>query len=140
MTNLLRYGEGAVGAGDFGEEVAEFGGVFDGGAGFDAAGNVDGVWADGEDGFTDVFGREAAGENDFVFCGGPLCDGPVECFARTAELVFFCGGIEKEIGRPAESFEIGHGKTGTDTKGLDDGQVVLEIGEMLRRFVSVKLD
>src|SRR5256886_13094057 len=120
MTNLLRYCEGAVGTGDFGEEVAEFGGVFDAGAGFDAAGDVDGVRADGEDGFTDVFGREAAGENDFVFCGGSLRDRPVERLARTAELVFFCGGIEKGIGRAAESFEIGHGKTGAATKRLDD--------------------
>src|SRR5579859_7855086 len=57
----MKSGEGAVGAGDFGEEVAELGGVFDAGAGFDAAGNVHGIGADGEDGLADVFGREAAG-------------------------------------------------------------------------------
>src|SRR5260221_180526 len=140
MTNLLRYCEGAVGAGDFGEEVAELGGFFEAGAGFDAAGDVDGVRADGEDGFTDVFGREAAGENDFVFCGGSLCDRPVERLAGTAELVFFCGGIKKEVGRAAEFFEIRHGKNGADAESSDDGQVVLEIVELLRRFVSVKLD
>src|SRR5882757_6407894 len=132
--------QSAVGAGDFGEEVAEFGGVFDAGARFDAAGDVDGVRANGEDGFADVFGSEAAGENDFVFCGGSLRDRPGESLAGTAELVFFCGGIEEEVGRAAESFEIGHGKTGTDTKGLADGQIVLEIVEMFWRFVAVKLD
>src|SRR5205823_14776492 len=49
------------------------------------------------------------------------------------------GGIEKEIGR-AESFEIGHRKTGTDTEGLDHRQIVLEIVELLGGFVAVKLD
>src|SRR5439155_25425926 len=81
-----------------------------------------------------------AGEDDFVFCGGPLRNRPVERLARTAELVFFRGGIEEEIGRAAESFEIGHGKTGVDAKSPDDGQSVLETVEMLRRFVAVKLD
>ena len=62
--------QSAVGAGDFGEEFAEFGGVFEAGAGFDAAGDVDGVRADREDGFSDVFGSEAAGKNHVVsFCG-----------------------------------------------------------------------
>src|SRR5438132_4641866 len=139
MTNLLRYCEGAVGAGDFGEEVAEFGGIFSAWAGFDAAGDVDGVRANGEDSFADVFGREATGENDFVFCGGSLRDRPVERLARTAELVFFRSGIEEEIGRAAESFEIGHGKTGTDTNSLDDGQIVLDMVVMFWRFVAVKL-
>ena len=58
------------GAGDFGEELAELGAIFFAGAGFDAAGDVDGVGADGEDGFGHVFGGEAAGEDDAVsFCG-----------------------------------------------------------------------
>ncbi len=47
------------------------------GAGFDAAGDVDGVGADGEDGFGDVFRSEAAGEEDGIFCGGAFCDFPV---------------------------------------------------------------
>src|SRR6267154_2874252 len=125
--------QSAVGAGDFGEEVAEFGGVFDAGARFDAAGDVDGVRANGEDRFADVFGSEAAGENDFVFCGGSLRDRPVERLSGTAELVFFCGCVQKEVRGAAESLEIGHGKAGAGTKRLDDGQNVLERGEMLRR-------
>src|SRR5439155_8084854 len=71
-SDLFHGGESAVGTGYFSEEVAEFGGVFDAGAEFDAAGDVDGVGTDGEDSFADVFRREAAGEDDFVFCGGPL--------------------------------------------------------------------
>src|SRR5215470_562220 len=125
---------GAVGAGDFGEEFAEFAGVFDAWAGFYAAGDVHSIGPDGEDSFADVFGREAAGEDDFVFRGGFLRDGPIECFARSAELVLFRGAIEKEVGRTSESFEIGYGKTQADAKGFDDGQIILEIVELLERF------
>jgi len=130
----------AVGAGHFGEEFAELAGVFDAGARFDTAGDVDGVGADGEDGFADVFGSEAACENDLVFCRRSLRDGPVERFAGAAELFFFRGCVEKEVGRAAESSEIGHGKTGADAKSSDDRQIVLEIVQLLRRFVSVELD
>jgi len=129
-----------VGAGDFGEEFAEFGGIFDARARFDAAGDVDAVGANGEDGFADVFGSEAAGENYFVRRGSFLGDGPIEGFACTAELILFRSGVEKEVGRAAEPFEIRHGKTRADAKSPDDGEIVLEIVDLLRRFVPVKLD
>ncbi len=132
--------EGAIGAANFSEEFAEFAGVFDAMAGFDPAGDINGVGADGEDGFTDVFGSEAAGEDDFVFRGGFLRDGPIERLARTAELIFFRSGIEKEARSAAESSEIGHGKTGADAKSPDDGQIVFEIVELLRCFIAMELN
>ena len=55
MHLLHRGGQCAVGAGYFGEEFAELGGVFDAGAGFDAAGDVNGIGTGGQDGFADVF-------------------------------------------------------------------------------------
>src|ERR1700760_4678907 len=51
----------AVGSGYFAEKGAEFCGGFFAGAGFDAAGYVDRVGVDGEDGFSYVFGGKAAG-------------------------------------------------------------------------------
>src|SRR5579862_9500001 len=78
-----------VGAGDFGEELAELGAIFFAGAGFDAAGYVYGVGADVEDGFGDVFGGEAAGENDAVGFGGAAGDGPVGAVACAAILAGF---------------------------------------------------
>ena len=67
---LRKESEFLVGAGDFGEEGAEFGGVFFAGAGFDAGGDIHGVGVDGHDGFTDIFRGEAAGKKDWEFFGG----------------------------------------------------------------------
>src|SRR5580692_1000153 len=85
----------AVGASDFGEELAELGAIFFAGAGFDAAGYVYGVGADAQDGFGDVFGREAAGEDDAVSLGGAAGDGPVGAMAGAAVFTRFCG-VEKK--------------------------------------------
>lgn len=62
MPTLLQR-QFAVGAVYFGEEGAKFGGIFFAGARFDAGGYVDGAWANGDDGFADDFGIEAAGED-----------------------------------------------------------------------------
>ena len=84
-----------VGAGDFGEELGEFGAGFFAGAGFDAAGDVYGVGADVEDGFGYVFGGEAAGEDDAVILRGVAGDSPVGASAGAAVLAGF-GGVEEE--------------------------------------------
>src|SRR5215468_7024663 len=90
MTNLLQVEEGAVGAGDFGEEFAELAGIFNAGAGFDTAGDVNGIRTNRKDRFADIFGSEAASEQDrtngttrfYHF----LCDRPVGDFSGAAEL------------------------------------------------------
>ena len=76
----------AVGSGDFGEEGAEFGGIFFAGVGLDAAGDVYRIGSNGEDGLRDVVGSKAAGENDSVFGAGTFCDVPVGELAGAAEV------------------------------------------------------
>jgi len=62
----------SIGARDFGEEGAEFGGIFFAGAGLDAAGCVHGIGVDGEDGLGDIFRSEAAGEKIGYFLAARL--------------------------------------------------------------------
>jgi hypothetical protein len=59
-----------IGAGNFGEEGAEFAGIFFAGAGFDAAGDVHSIGPDYDDRFTDIFGSEASGEKNRKLLGG----------------------------------------------------------------------
>jgi len=74
---LRRKSPRSIGARDFGEEGAEFGGIFFAGAGLDAAGCVHGIGVDGEDGLGDIFRSEAAGEKNRVFLGGAFGDFPI---------------------------------------------------------------
>ena len=129
-----------AGAGDFGEELAEFGAIFFAGAGFDAAGDVDGVGANVEDGFGDVFGGEAAGEDDAVgFCGA-AGDGPVGAVAGAAELAGFVGVEEEGVDGGLERAE------GCETEALAHAHRFRDlemIGELARYgcgFVAVELD
>lgn len=130
--------EVAVGAGDFGEEGSELAVVFDAGAGFDAAGHVDGAGSDGEDGSPDVFRSEAAGEDDAMGFCCPRGDGPIESLARAAEFGAYCG-IEKKARGAAEFLEIGHRESGGDAKRLDHGKIVFKIGQLFWRFVAMEL-
>ena len=110
----------AIGAGDFGEELAELGAILFAGGGFDAAGDVDGVRADVEDGFGDVFGCEAAGEDDAVGFGGAAGDGPVGAVAGAAELVFRAGVEEEGADGGLEGTEAGQAKIFADAEGFGD--------------------
>src|SRR5437868_15051281 len=76
----------AVGAGDFGDEGAKFGGIFFAGVALDATGDVYRIGSNGEDGVRNVVGSKAAGENDSAFGCGALCDFPVGELAGAAEL------------------------------------------------------
>ena len=129
----------AVGAGDFGEEGAEFAGIFFAGAGFDAAGYIHGVGAGGDNGFSDIFRREAAGENDAMrFCSSPGY-GPIEGLAGAAELIAH-RGVEEKRGRSAEPTKLRHRKAWADAEGLEHWQIILAVGDLLGRFVAVQLD
>src|SRR6266404_8925911 len=75
----------AVGAGDFGEEGAKFGGIFLAGVGLDATGDVYRIGSNGENGVRNVVGSKAAGENDSAFCCGAFCDFPVGELAGAAD-------------------------------------------------------
>src|SRR5580692_9575866 len=66
---LLNFGESGTGVAN---EGIDAGGIFLAGTFFDATGDVDPPGAQGGDGFGDVFGSEAAGEDDARAsgCGG----------------------------------------------------------------------
>ncbi len=76
-----------VGAGDFGEECTELAGILFAGLGFDAARDVHRIGANGEDGFSNIFRSETAGEKDGEFGGGAFCDFPIGDAAGAAELL-----------------------------------------------------
>src|SRR5437588_8516262 len=68
---------------DRGEEGDDFGGVFEAGGGFDAAGDIDGEGVGGADGGGDVVGSQTAGEEDGdAEVAGAAGEVPVERLAR----------------------------------------------------------
>ncbi len=90
------------------------------GAGFDAAGDVYGVGADVEDGFGDVFGGEAAGEDDAVGFGGAAGDGPVGASASAAVFAGFCGVEEEGADGGFEWLELREAETFADAERFGD--------------------
>src|SRR5439155_16011447 len=119
-------GELAVGAGNFGGEGAQFAGVILAGLGFDATGDINSERANGEDRFRDVFRGQATGEDDRIFCRGPLCNFPVGQLPRTSigsRLLFAETGVEEKSGRVAVSTKWCERKLWPGAKGFDDRNV-----------------
>lgn len=129
----------AVGAGDFGEEIAEFVAVFFARSCFDAAGDIDGVGSDAEDGFGHVFWREAACEDDAMgFCGA-AGDSPVGANAGAAVLAGF-GGVEEECADDRlKRFELREAEAFADAHGFRDVEIFRGRASGGDGFVAVEL-
>ncbi len=108
--------------------------------GFDAAGYVYSVGSDGEDGIGDVFGGEAAGEDDVVGSGGAASDGPVGASAGAAELAGFVGVEEEGADRGLEWAELCEAKIFADAHRFRDLEIVGELARYGCGFVAVELD
>ena len=101
MQSQSEYAEEfAAGAGDFVEEGAELGGVFLAGPGFDAAGHIHGVGTHDANGFGNIFGREAAGEDDALGWRRVRARDRVNGSTRAAELL---GLVSRRARRPAKT-------------------------------------
>ena len=149
-----------------GDEGIDFGGVFDAGGGFDAAGDIDSVGAGEGDGFGDVSGGEAAGEDDREVQERRTSGaerGPVDGLAGAAIAAGSEGVEEEGLGEHAELpalFQVARvlGEVGSlAAEGADDrdfgdvaedleelagaAESVLEkIAEQLGGLVTVQLD
>ena len=120
--------------------MAELSAIFFAGAGFDAAGYVDGVGADVEDGFGDVFGGEAAGKDDAVGFGGAAGDLPIGALARAAVLAGFCGVEKKGADRRLEGAEACQAKIFPNAESSRDFEKFRGGAGGGGWFVAVELD
>jgi hypothetical protein len=135
---VISLGDFAGGAIYFVEEGAEFDGIFFAGAGFDAAGHIDGKWADDTDGFGNVFGSEAARENDAVRLGSATSEVPVAGGAAAAVLAGE-RRVEKERGGGAKAGKIRCGSPLPQAQNFDNGETAGDSVNNLCGFVAVEL-